>query len=220
MKDWTVHVVDDDASVREALGALLEVEGYRVRSYASGASFLACAAPENGCLVLDLHLGDMHGQEVLASLNQRGCRLPVVVLTAHGDIPTAVALMRSGATDFLVKASDPMMLIERVGALFVESSQEMERPTEGWCATGWATLTPREREVLILAVRGFNTASIAEELMLSARTVEAHRSHIASKFEVASLNELFRRAGAELKALIEENPNSPESKNEPAESGE
>lgn len=198
MSEATVYVVDDDASVREALQMLLTVAGYAVETFATGKAFLARAPRGCGCIVLDLRLDDMSGHDVLDALERQGNRLPAVILTAYGDIPAAVRAVRAGAYDFLVKSEDLSSLLVRIGELIEQSrAQQHSSGNHNHLREALDSLSPREREVLNLAAQGLDNQTMAQRLSLSHRTIEAHRSHIARKLGVDSLAEFFRRAATQ-----------------------
>jgi len=203
VSEFTVHVVDDDPSVLEALALLMKLEGFRVCTYASGRAFLATSPCDWGCVVLDMRLGDMSGLAVLAALSRRGNALPVIVLTAYGDIPTTVQAMREGAHDFLTKSEPPATLVARIRALRAEPRPHPEAQAHDAVAPKLERLSPRETEVLALAAHGLDNRAIAARLSLSVRTVEAHRTRIARKLEVKSLAALFRQSAIELKRRLE-----------------
>lgn len=195
MKGCTVHIVDDDPGVAEALQLRLQLEGYVVATYASGRDFLDRMPTGCGCIVLDLRLGDMSGHEVLAELERRGNALPVLILTAYGDIPATVRAIRGGAQDFMTKSDEPSQLLKRIGELVGQSRQANEGAAgEIDVRQAWARLSAREQEILDLAARGIDSRTMAERLGVSLRTIEAHRSHVARKFGVVSLAEVFRLA--------------------------
>ena len=202
MSEFTVHVVDDDASVLEALALLMRLEGFAVRTYSSGRDFLAATLEGAGCVVLDMRLGDMHGLAVLAALKRRGNGMPVIVLTAYGDIPTTVQAMREGARDFLTKSEPPPSLVARIRAIRAEQRPHAPAHEADGVAPKLERLSPRETEVLALAAHGLDNRAIAERLALSVRTVEAHRTRIAHKLEVKSLAALFRQSAIELKRRL------------------
>lgn len=195
MNAATIYLVDDDLSVREALTLLFAVSGHKVLCCASGEAFLALTLAEHACVVLDLNLGGMGGLAVLEALVARGNPLPVILLTAHGDIRTAVRAMRTGACDFISKTEGPEVLLARVNEVLQESVAGREARREaGALRISLASLSAREREILHLAIEGLDTRTTAERLNISARTVEVHRSHIAQKCGVENLASLFRIA--------------------------
>ena len=191
----TIYVIDDDASVRESMALLLHVAGHRVEAFASGEEFLAATLADEGCIVLDMNLGGMDGQQVLEVLAVRGSQLPAVVLTAYGDVPMAVRAVRAGAMDLIPKSLPPEQLLARLEELLhLSAGERKERGAANALRTMVASLTGREREVLALAAGGLDTRQTAERLGISPRTVEVHRSHIARKCGAENLGDLFRLA--------------------------
>jgi len=184
-----VYVVDDDDAVRASLVAVLECAGLPVRSYAGGAEFLA-ACPENarGCVLLDLTMPAPDGLAVQRALAARGIGLPVLFLTAHGDIATAVRAVQAGAFDFLTKPAEGRLLLERVqAALALDARQGRERAAAAATRARFETLSRREREVLAAAVTGASSKAIARQLGISYRTVEAHRANLMRKLGAESV---------------------------------
>lgn len=194
----TVFVVDDDAAVRDSVGILLETAGLVVESYDCAESYLASIRPGRiGCIVLDMQMAGMGGLDLQAELARRGIRMPIIFLTAHGDIPATVRAMKAGAVDFLTKPVDGALLLDRVqdGLARARKNQEDGQVTETARAR-LARLTERELKVLALAVEGCANKEIARKLGISFRTVEVHRSHILLKTGADSLLELARLAAA------------------------
>lgn len=191
-----VYVVDDDAAVRDSLCLLCETAGLKVECHASAESFLSAYSPGRaGCLVLDVRMGQMSGPELHAELLRRGSPLPVIYLTAHGDIPMTVRAMKAGAADFLTKPVDGAVLLDRVQAALARSCELLQRQEN--LATQhrrMTLLTPREREVMLLALSGYCNKDIASQLGISYRTVEIHRSRILQKTGTTSMLELARLA--------------------------
>jgi two-component system response regulator FixJ len=193
----TVHVIDDDEPVRRALAMLLRSAGIPVETYPSGGAFLDALPVLRddavGCVLADVRMPDLDGLELLRRLKERGFCRPVVIMTAHGDISTAVRAMKAGAADFLEKPFDDQLLLDACEAALNAS------PASG--ATGIdeaaarvAALSPREREVLMLLMTGKSNKQIAWDLGLSPRTVELHRAHLMARLEVGSLAEAVRLA--------------------------
>jgi len=191
----TVHVVDDEEEVRSALQWLLETAGYRVHTYAGAAAFLEAYAPdEPECLVLDVYMPEMTGLALIDTLNQRGARVPVIVVTGHGDVDMAVQALKSGAHDFLQKPFDDEQLLERVVAALGHSENAARRRREHLQTAGQLdSLTPREREVLELLLVGLTSKRIAARLGVSPRTAEVHRARVMQKMGTNSVAELVTR---------------------------
>ena len=192
----TVFVVDDDDddAMRDALTQLLESAGLNVESHADGPAFLAAYDPDRtGCLLLDMAMPGMTGQQVQEALNARGLVVPIVFLTGHGDISMAVHAVQSGAVDFLEKPIQGSILIERVQrALQLDREWRKERGSLQAIQQRFALLSPREREVMALVVSGLTCKEIAKKLDLSPRTVEVHRAHVMHKMGVSTLAGLVR----------------------------
>lgn len=186
-----IYVVDDDEAVLDSLGALLEGEGFEVKTYLTASGFLEDFHPSSPCCLLsDVRMPEMDGLQLLAELMARGSMPPVVLITAHGDIPMAVQAMKLGARDFIEKPADPDLLL---GAL--RDALAVCPP----CAPGdvWGRLhdlTAREREVLEKLVLGRSNKAIARDLGISPRTVEIHRARVMEKMQAPSLARLVRMA--------------------------
>ena len=199
-----VHVIDDDAAMRDSLAFLLETAGLKARTYESAPAFLeAVAGAEPGCVLTDVRMPEVDGLELLRRLGAtRGpaSGRPVLVMTAHGDVAMAVRAMKAGAFDFIEKPFDDAVLLSAVrAALAVPSPGHGEpappdRPELAEAAVRIATLSPREREVLDLAMEGKPSKVIAHELGISPRTVEVHRLRLMARLGVGSLAEAVRLA--------------------------
>jgi len=190
----TVFVVDDNVGVRKSVRALLESAGLSVETYASGEDFLAAYDPTRaGCLVLDVRLRHASGLDLQDELRRRKAVLPVIVLTGHGNVPTSVRALKAGAIDFLQKPVPPAVLLERIRAALEIDRQARTAITErAPVIRRLARLTPREREVLELLVKGYSSKEIAATLHVSVRTVEGHRRMVLSKMQVSSATQLVR----------------------------
>jgi FixJ family two-component response regulator len=196
----TVFLVDDDDAVRDSLGRLLEAAGLSVERYASAEEFLAGYQPARaGCLVLDVAMPGMSGLELADALAARGIQLPIIYLTAHGDIPMSVRAMRAGAEDFFEKPVRGEALIARIhGALARDSQRRDDEAISIAAREKLSHLTSREREVMLLAIQGHQNKEIARLLGISHRTVELHRSRVMRKTGAATLLELASMAAAGL----------------------
>lgn len=193
-----IHVVDDDDAFREAISRLLRVAGYEVKAYRSAGDYLLDPAPDGpGCLLLDVHMPGPSGLELQDAVLRRGDSLPVIFLTGHGDIPMSVRAMRQGAADFLTKPVNREELLAAIRAAL--QKQDREQSTTRWrreLAARYATLTPREKQVLEGVVTGALNKQIAAVLGTSERTVKAHRAKIMLKMRVGSVAELVLASAA------------------------
>ena len=190
----TVFIVDDDAAVRDSLAMLLELKGFHTRTYATAEDFLERYRTEwAGCLVLDLRMTGMSGLELQTELARRGVRLPVIIVTAHGDVPTARAAFKAGAVDFIEKPVDDEALIAAIaGAMDRDERERREAASRVSVAERLERLTPREREVLALVADGKHNREIAALLSISPRTVEVYKARLMEKLQVQRLPELVR----------------------------
>jgi FixJ family two-component response regulator len=191
----TVHVIDDEADVRDAVALLLKSVGLRSALYASALEFLATPVRGPGCVVADVRLPGMSGLELLERLSRESTALPVIVMTGHGDIPMAVRAMRAGALDFIEKPFHDQALLDRVHEAIERSTRLQDDVGEHErLARRYATLSQREKEVMAQVVDGRPNKLIADALNLSTRTVETHRAHIMDKMQAKSLSHLVRMA--------------------------
>jgi two-component system response regulator FixJ len=207
----TVHVIDDDEAVRRAVAMLLKSAGISVATHPSGLAFLD-ALPglgENaaGCVLTDIQMPGLDGIELLRRLRELHFRWPLVVMTAHGDIPTAVRAMKAGAADFIEKPFDDVVLLATIATALASSgpsraaaAAEAAPPGNSAgadaaeAAARIAALSPREREVLDLLMTGKPNKAIARDLGLSPRTVEVHRARLMARLGTGSLAEAVRLA--------------------------
>jgi two-component system response regulator FixJ len=193
MSDDYVFVVDDDADIRDSMRLLLEVAGFKVRSFTSAKHFLADDQPKHGCLIADIRMPDMSGLELQEEVTRRHIDLPVIIITGHGDVPLAVQAMKAGAIDFLEKPFSEDMILASVRRALEIGLRARGRAAETRAAKDLlSALTPRERGVLDKLVQGRSNKVVAYELGISPRTVEIHRAHIMSKMEASSLSDLVR----------------------------
>jgi RNA polymerase sigma factor (sigma-70 family) len=187
-----VHVVDDDASFRAAMGELLSICGYKVLLYETAKRLLETPLADGpACILLDVQMAGVSGPQLQDQLSSQGCKLPIVFVSAHGDIPTTVRTMKAGAEDFLTKPVAKEQLLEVIEHALdrYEATQEQDKQILALQSL-FDQLTPREREVFALLVRGKPHKQIAYELGISDRTVKLHRHQIVQKLRVRSLAEL------------------------------
>jgi len=194
MNDPTVFVVDDDASIRDALSLLISLKGLRTAVFSSAESFLETYSPEwRGCLLTDLQMPGMQGLELQAALVERQVDLPVVVLTAYGDVTTARAALKNGAVDFLEKPVDDQVLVDVLrNAIRIDQERHSVARERTETAERLSRLTSREREVLGLLAQGLPHRDIAERLQISPRTVEVYKARMMEKLQLRSLAEVVR----------------------------
>lgn len=190
----TVFIVDDDPSVRDALGLLLAVHDHRLALFADAASFLQALKPHwRGCLLLDIRMPGMDGLTLQRQLLEQGCELPVVVMTGHGDVDSARAAFRAMAVDFLEKPLDEARLLAAIDEAFARQRQAVDAASRRSAARlRLGALTPREREVMDHVVAGRHNREIAAALAISPRTVEVHKARMMDKLGVGSVAELVR----------------------------
>ena len=190
-----LHVIDDDARLREALAFLLEVNGIKARFYETGNAFLDALPVEEGCLLTDVRMPGITGLELVRELKRRSIDLPVIVMTGHGDISLAVEAMKAGVSDFIEKPFNDEVLISALHAA-CERRKDKTGPDAARQAAELrlASLSPREREVLTGVVEGKLNKIIAFELDISPRTVEIYRANLMSKTGARNISELMRIA--------------------------
>jgi FixJ family two-component response regulator len=192
----TVFVVDDDAAVRDAIRDLLESVGLRVESFASGREFLAASKTDTpSCLILDVRLPGQSGLDFQQELTAANINIPIVFITGHGDIPMTVQAMKAGAVDFLPKPFRDQELLDAIHKAVDRDRVNREREAEiTELRRRYADLTAREREVMVLVVRGLLNKQIAAELGASETTVKIHRGQVMRKMGAESLPDLVRMA--------------------------
>jgi FixJ family two-component response regulator len=190
----TVFVVDDDKAVRDSLALLVHSVGLEVETFASAAEFLdAYRSNRRGCLITDIRMPGMSGLELQEKLSADDIRIPVIVLTGHGDVPAAVRALKGGAVDFVEKPFNPQALLDLIQQAIARDTEIREQAAqEAAVAERVALLTPREHEIMGLVVAGKANKVIAIELAISERTVELHRGRIMKKMQARSLAELMR----------------------------
>jgi two-component system response regulator DctR len=192
MSQALAHIVDDDEAIRDALTWLFRTRQVACRAWESAEAFLEAWQPDwRGCIVLDIRMREMSGLECFEALREQGNSLPVIFLTGHGDVPMAVGALKKGAFDFLEKPVDDNALVDRViRALAADARRQASEASQATVATRIAQLTPRELEVMRLVLAGKFNKVIADELNISMRTVEVHRSRVFEKMGVRSAVEL------------------------------
>jgi FixJ family two-component response regulator len=190
----TVFIIDDDASVRDALGLLLGLHGFRTAFFADATTFLEVwQATWTGCLVVDIRMPGMDGLTLLGRIREMGSAIPVIVITGHGDVASARQAFRAHAIDFLEKPIDEARLIAAINEAFerlMVDQTRLQQIKEHQKRIG--TFTAREREVMELVVAGKHNRDIAELLGISARTVEVHKARILAKADVQNVTQLVR----------------------------
>jgi len=193
MEEQTVFIVDDDAAVRDSIQELVESVGLRAESHSSGQAFLASYQPQrSGCLVLDVRMAGMSGLVLQEKLNELGARIPVIIITGHGDVPMAVHALKAGAVDFVQKPYRNQLLLDSINnALTIDTIARRSLDESQNHDRQLATLTNREQEVLDKLLAGSISKQIAKELGISHRTVEAHRQSLLRKLGVGSVKELM-----------------------------
>lgn len=193
IEQGTVFIVDDDEAVRDSLSWLMQSVGLNTETFSSADAFLQGFEERPGCLLLDIRMPGMSGLELQGVLQERGFRLPLVVISGHADVPMAVRALKAGAFDFVEKPFNDQLLLDIVQRAI---EQDRERRENNALIDEWrsrlATLTPREHEVLELVVAGASNKQISSELGVSLKTVEAHRARVMDKLQAESLSQLVR----------------------------
>jgi FixJ family two-component response regulator len=194
----TVFVVDDDASLREALKSLLRSVGLRVEVFGSGADFLKIKLPDDAaCLILDIRLPGLSGLDFQSELAKANIHIPIIFITGHGDIPMTVRAMKAGAVEFLTKPFRDQDLLDAVQvALERDRARRAHDDTARQLRTNFEALTPREQEVIGYVTSGLMNKQIAAELGVSEITVKVHRGNVMKKMGARSLADLVRMADA------------------------
>jgi two-component system response regulator FixJ len=191
-----VYVIDDDEAVRQALAFQMGSAGIDVRTYESATAFLKIVPMvQTGCIITDVRMPDLSGIDLLRRLRELKVAAPVIVITAHGDIPLAVEAMRMGAVDFLEKPFDDEVLLASVRSALDRGSRDQQRQAErSSIERRLAVLSKRERDVLEGLVAGRANKQIAYDLGISARTIENYRANLMIKMQAATLSDLVRMA--------------------------
>jgi two-component system, LuxR family, response regulator FixJ len=190
----TIFLIDDHASVRDALSEMLRVLGYSVKAYESADVFLAAVGKrEPGCIVADVKMPGTDGIGLVRELARRDIAMPVVLISGHADVPMAVAAIKSGARDFIEKPVDDTQLVAAINRALVQSFEQQEK-SQSALGARFARLTPRQIEIFDLVVEGFTSHAIAARLSLSVRTVESYRAEVMEKMQAESVAGLVRQA--------------------------
>ena len=192
------YIVDDDEAIRDSLSWLLDSRGVSSLTYPSAESFLKAWTPSLvGCILLDIRMERMSGTELFERLLEQGCTLPVIFLTGHGDVPMAVSTLKNGAFDFVEKPCNDNHLVDRVlEALKLDESRRAAAASADSINARINQLSTRERQVMELVLAGKLNKIIADELQISMRTVEVHRSSVFEKMGVRTAVELAQKLAA------------------------
>jgi FixJ family two-component response regulator len=190
----TVYLVDDDPAIRDSLSLSLSLRGYHIAQFASAEDFLnAFDAAWSGCVIADIRMPGMSGLQLQAALVERGSKIPVVIITGHGDVTSARTAFRNHAIDFLEKPFDDDQLISAIETAFEYELGRMRKQSGNARREAMlSSLSPREREVTGLLMRGLHAREIGEQLGISHRTVEVHKAHIMEKMGVRSVIDIVR----------------------------
>jgi two-component system response regulator FixJ len=196
MPSPTIFVIDDHAPVRDALGEMLSVFGYPVKTYASADAFLEAFDRRNaGCVVADVRMPGTDGISLVRELARRNVAVPVILISGHADVPMAVAAIKSGAEDFIEKPVDDVQLVAAINrALARRFEQQDFQKSQGVLSDRFARLTPRQVEIFDFVVEGFTSHAISARLNISVRTVESYRAEVMEKMQAESVAALVRQA--------------------------
>lgn len=195
MQGPTIFVVDDQPAVCHALKEMLSVLGYKVETFQSAQAFLAAYDDRPGCLVSDVRMPGMDGLELMKELEARSIRLPVVLISGHADVPTAVQAIKAGAEDFVEKPINDAHLVAAINRCLAQVFQQLsDRQSLEDLERKFRSLTPREIEVYDLVSQGCTSQAVAMRLGISPRTVESYRVQIMDKMQATSVATLVRQA--------------------------
>jgi two-component system response regulator FixJ len=192
----TIFVIDDHASVRDALGEMLSVFGYAVKTYESADSFLQALDRQiPGCIVADVRMPGTDGIGLVRELARRNVALPVVLISGHADVPMAVSAIKSGAEDFIEKPVDDGQLVAAINRALARTFEQQDlHKSQSVLGAKFARLTPRQVEIFDLVVEGFTSHAISDKLNISVRTVESYRAEVMEKMQAESIAALVRQA--------------------------
>jgi two-component system response regulator FixJ len=196
MASPAIFLIDDHASVRDALTEMLSVLGYSVKAYESADDFLAKLNDQDlGCIVADVKMPGTDGIGLVRELARRNIALPVVLISGHADVPMAVAAIKSGAQDFIEKPVDDAQLIAAINRALASTFERQDiQKSKGTLDARFSRLTPRQTEIFDLVVEGFTSHAIAAKLSISVRTVESYRAEVMEKMQAESVAALVRQA--------------------------
>jgi FixJ family two-component response regulator len=186
-----IYIVDDDPGIRDALSLIFRNETFDVTSFSNGASFINAArrhAP--ACIILDVHMPDRSGLDILKELNAQNYATPIFIISGHGDIPMAVEAVKNGAFDFIEKPFDADTVVGRVREAI--TAVQHHKPSTDFSFPGAELLTPRERDVLTRIAGGASNKEAGRELGISPRTIEVHRARIMEKVGAKNAADLVR----------------------------
>lgn len=191
--DTIIHIVDDDAAVRDSIAFLLETADLTARTYESAVAFLAENDRPAGCIVTDVRMPDMTGLELARRLRDTGSVEPVIVITGHADVPLAIEAMRAGVVDFIEKPFDDEVLLTSIHRVLEQATRATSADADRReFVARLESLSPRERDVVDGLVKGHANKVIAFDLGISPRTVEVYRANAMTKMQADSLSELVR----------------------------
>jgi two-component system response regulator FixJ len=191
-----IFLIDDHASVRDALNEMLSVLGYSVVAYGSADAFLAAVEKRQpGCIVADVRMPGTDGIGLVRELARRGIAMPVVLISGHADVPMAVAAIKAGAQDFIEKPVDDTQLVAAINRALAQSFEAQDsQKSETALDARFARLTPRQVEIFDFVAEGFTSQAIAARLNISVRTVESYRNEVMEKMQAESIAGLVRQA--------------------------
>jgi FixJ family two-component response regulator len=194
MSDASVYIIDDDPSVRTGLTRIVKAAGINAESFESAGDFLVSdKCNEHGCIILDVHMPEMTGPELQEKLIDAGCSMPIIFLSAHGNVPTTAKTMKKGAVDFLEKPVDQEDLMAAIQISLEHDLETRSIRTEyNSIQEQIRTLTPREHEVMTFVITGMLNKQIAAEMDISEETVKIHRGRVMQKLGIVSVAELVR----------------------------